>query len=287
MYRRLSALIATLCLAGCTSLFFHPQPSHVRTPAQIGLQYEDITLSAADGVRLHAWFLPAQTPPRGTILFLHGNAENISTHIGSVYWLPERGFNVLLLDYRGYGRSEGHPELRGMVADVEAAMNTLLTRSDVDASRIVVFGQSLGGAIALHYVAHSKHRKYIRALVIDSAFASYRGITREKMASLWFAWPFQWLPWLTVTGQYDPADAVARISPIPLLVIHGGRDTIVPATHAETLYARAREPKELWMVPAGGHIDAFRFEECRDRFVAYLADKLGERHERAADGCAN
>lgn len=277
MNRRFIALLSCLCLAGCTPLFFQPMRDHVRTPEQIGLAYEDVTLTAADGVTLHAWFLPARAPSHGTILFLHGNAENVSTHIGSVYWLPEKGFNVLLLDYRGYGQSQGVPTLNGVMRDVDSAVAALLARADVDPDRIVVFGQSLGGSVALHYVAHSEHHSHIRALIVESAFANYRAIVREKLASFWLTWLFQWLPWITVDGDHDPLAAAPRISPIPLLIIHGDRDAIVPVSHGQRLHTVAREPKELWIVPGGNHIDAFRFPEYRGRFVAYLKARLGGR----------
>lgn len=263
-------VLAAALLAGCTQLFFQPYRQHVRTPADIGLAYEDVRLKTADGVALHAWWLPAKGAARGTILFLHGNAENVSTHIGSVYWLPERGFNVLLLDYRGYGASEGTPSMAGAQADIEAAMRYLLDRPGIDRSRIVIFGQSLGGALASYYVAHSPHRAHIRALVVESAPASYRDIAREKAAGFWLTWPLQWPIAWSVSDDYSPVYTMARISPIPLLVIHGERDAIVPLHDGQRLYEAAQEPKELWIVPGGGHIGAFLRPEYRERFVAYL-----------------
>ncbi len=261
-------------LIGCSNAFFFPYRPHVQTPNQLGLAYEDIYFDANDGTRLHGWWLPAQGQAAGTILFLHGNAENISTHIMSVRWLPARQFNVFLLDYRGYGASGGEPTLEGMQDDVDSALRTLLTRTDVDPNRIVIFGQSLGGSIAIYNVAHSPYRQHIRAVVVESAFASYRQITREKLASFWLTWPFQWpLSW-TVSDDYNPSAAVAGISPIPLLIIHGDQDPIVPVNHAKRLFELAREPKQLWIVSGGGHIQAFQSQIYRDRFVDYLANVL-------------
>jgi fermentation-respiration switch protein FrsA (DUF1100 family) len=233
-----------------------------------------VSIVAPDGVRLHAWFLPAKGKAAGTILFLHGNAENISTHLASVHWLPARGFNVLLLDYRGYGRSEGTPTLPGVMADIESALGVLAARPDVDPQRIVVFGQSLGGSLAIYHVAHSAHRPRIRALVVESAFTGYRDIVSEKLASFWLTWPFQWLPSLTVDDEYSPAPVIAKIHPIPLLLIHGDRDVIVPSHHGERLYALAGEPKEFWLVPGAAHIETLRRPEYRDRFVDYLGRVL-------------
>ncbi len=268
--------LLSAALFGCSGVFFQPYRGHIQTPENLGLVYEDVQFQAGDGTPLHAWFLPAEGKVQGTILFLHGNAENISTHIMSVRWLPTRGFNVFLLDYRGYGASGGTASSSGVQDDMNAALRTLLARNDVDPDRMVVFGQSLGGAIAIYNVAHSPYRQHIRALVVESAFASYRGIAREKLAGFWLTWPLQWpLSW-TVSDEYSPSKAVAGVSPIPLLIIHGDRDIIVPLHHAQKLYDLAREPKQLWVVPGAGHIQTFQSQIYRDRFVAYLTEVLSE-----------
>jgi hypothetical protein len=266
--------LMSISLIGCSGVFFVPYRSHVQTPNQLGLTYEDVYFNADDGTRLHAWFLPAQGKATGTILFLHGNAENISTHIMSVRWLPARGFNVFLLDYRGYGASGGEASLSGVQRDVDAALHHLLMRKDVDADRLVVFGQSLGGAIAIYNVAHSPYREHIRALVVESAFASYQQIAREKLAGFWLTWPLQWPLSYTVSDAFSPAEAVALISPIPLLIIHGDYDPIVPLHHGKRLFELAQEPKQLWIVSGGGHIQAFQWQSYRDRFVDYLMEVL-------------
>ena len=268
--------LLSAALFGCSGVFFQPYRGHAQTPENLGLMYEDVQFQAGDGTPLHAWFLPAEGKAQGTILFLHGNAENISTHIMSVRWLPTRGFNVFLLDYRGYGASGGAASLSGVQDDMDAALRTVLARNDVNPDRVVVFGQSLGGAIAIHNVAHSPYRRHIRALVVESAFASYRQITHEKLADFWLTWPLQWpLSW-TVSDEYSPSKAVAGVNPIPLLIIHGDRDPIVPPLHGQRLYDLAREPKQLWVIPGGGHIQEFQSQIYRDRFVAYLTEVLSE-----------
>lgn len=278
MRRPLRAVVLVLLLAataGCAGMFFLPYRGHVLTPERIGLNYEDVYFESRDGVRLHAWFLPAQGAAQATVLHLHGNAENISTHIGSVYWMPARGFNVFLLDYRGYGLSLGSPSVEGALEDVDSAMRVLIARADVDRSRIVVFGQSLGGALAIHYVAHSPYRQYVRALIVESAFSSYREITREKLASFWLTWPLQYpLSW-TVSDDYSPLRAVGQISPIPLLILHGDKDPIVPLHHGQLLYEAAHEPKALWVVPGGGHTEGMRDDALRDRLAAYIRNAVG------------
>ena len=274
MRNSVAVVLPMLLLAGCTPFFFQPHRIQVLTPDQLGLAYQEVRFPTADGLELHGWFLPAKGDAAGTILHLHGNAENISTHVANVAWLPEQDFNVFLFDYRGYGASEGQPTLDGAQKDIDAAMKTLLERSDVKKDRIVYYGQSLGGALAVYNVAHSPFRDHIRALVIENTFSDYVEITREKLADHWITWPLQWLPSLTVDDRFSPLLAVKMISPIPLLIIQGDQDAIVPVHDARQLYDAALEPKQLWIVPGAGHIQAMRQDPERDRLVAYLREVL-------------
>jgi fermentation-respiration switch protein FrsA (DUF1100 family) len=271
---RLAVILLAVVPAGCTSLFFQPHRVQVHTPDQLGLTYQGVRFSADDGVELYGWFLPAKGGALGTILHLHGNAENISTHLAGVAWVPAGGFNLFVFDYRGYGASEGRPDLEGAQKDIDAAMRTLLARDDIDKNRIVMYGQSLGGALAVYNVAHSPFRDHIRALVIESAFSGYVEIAREKFADHWFTWPFQWLPWLTVDDRFSPLPEIKKVSPIPLLILHGDRDATVPPHHGRQLYDAALEPKQLWIVPGAGHIQAMRETAQRDRLVEYLRETL-------------
>jgi len=272
--RLLFPLILAVSLSSCTNVFFQPQQFQYLTPDQIGLAYEDVYFRSSDGVKLHGWLLPAKGKAQGTVLFLHGNAENITTHIANVYWLPAQHYNVFLPDYRGYGRSEGRPSLAGVQDDINSAMGYLLHRSDIDPERIVILAQSLGGASAIYNVAHSPHRAKIRALISESAFSDYSVITREKLASFWLTWPLQWPLSLTINNDYSPLPAVSKVSPIPLLIIHGEKDQIVPLSHGEALFAAAAQPKEMWIVPAGRHIDALRRKEYQTRLLEYLEQIL-------------
>ncbi|HYR35946.1 MAG TPA: alpha/beta hydrolase [Burkholderiales bacterium] len=284
--RRLAALILVLTLAACTPVFFQPSGSIYSTPGLYGIDYERAEFKAADGTALFAWFMPARGEARATVLYLHGNAENISAHFANVAWMPAAGFNVLALDYRGYGGSEGKPSLAGVQLDIDAAMRTLINRPDVDPDRIIVFGQSLGGALAIHYVAHSAYRDHILAVIADSAFADYRMVAKEKMAGFFITWPLQWLPGFTVDNDYSPRASVAALSPIPLLLMHGDRDSIVPAHHSQLLFEAAQEPKTFWSIPDSGHIQALRSAKVRQRLTEFLVQhslaRLPEAPKRAS-----
>lgn len=272
--RLLFSLLVVIQLSACTNVFFQPQRIQYLTPDKIGLKYEEVKFPSSDGLMLYGWFLPAQGKARGTVLFFHGNAENISTHIGNVYWLPAQHYNVFLPDYRGYGGSEGSPSLEGVQDDISSAMAYLLKRTDIETDRIVILAQSLGGASAIYNVAHSPYREKIKALITESAFSDYRTITREKLASFWLTWPLQWPLSFTIDNDYSPLPVVSKISPIPLLIIHGDKDNVVPLAHGQALFAAAAPPKEMWVVPGGGHIEAFRHKKYQERLLEYLGRVL-------------
>jgi fermentation-respiration switch protein FrsA (DUF1100 family) len=243
----------------------------LRTPAQFNLAYEDVFFDTADAVRLHGWWLPTQTEETlGTVIFLHGNAENISTHISSVIWLPAVGFNVFLFDYRGYGLSQGKPDFEGLHRDVEAALALMTQRADIS-SNLIVFGQSLGASLAITSLATSAYKDKIRALVIDSAFSGYRDIVQEKLASFWLTWPFQWPLSLGVSNTYHPLKDISRLSPIPVLIIHGTADQIIPVYHAQRLYAAAKQPKQIWLIPNGQHIQSMNHKDLRQRLLLFMS----------------
>jgi fermentation-respiration switch protein FrsA (DUF1100 family) len=267
----LPLLAASLAiLPACDSYFFYPQRSFVANPYLDRVVHEDLFFETPDGVRLHGWFLRPNGEPRGTVLFLHGNAENISTHVGAVLWLAVEGYQVFLIDYRGYGKSEGTPGMEGIHVDALAAIDRLFRTEGVDKDRIVVFGQSLGGAVAVYAVANSPHRNRIRALVIDSAFSGYRRIAREKIAEVVLLWPFQIPLSLLVTDRYSPSRWIGRIGPVPVLILHGEADKVVPVRHGERLYRLAKEPKQLWIAPGAGHIQALSDGNLRKRLLSYL-----------------
>lgn len=276
--RRLAAMLlvamAVLALNGCGRLFFLPEAGHRWDPGSAGITYEDVRFRAADGVSLHGWFLPADAP-RGTVVFLHGNAGNVSTHIGAVHWLPARGFNVFMPDYRGFGLSEGRPDLAGVHRDAVAALERVATLEGVDAQRIVVLGQSLGAAVAITTVAEHGAALNVRGLIADSAFSSYRRIAREKLAAFWLTWPLQVPLSLTVDDRFAPVEHIASVSPVPVLLIAGGDDDVVPMEHSRALYRAAASPAEFWRLPGSGHTRALARADVRDRLVDWLDRVLG------------
>ncbi|MGM0569934.1 alpha/beta hydrolase [Marinobacter sp.] len=245
----ISALAAvTIAQTGCSSLFFYPDNQVYITPDRLDLAYEDVWLDTPDGETLHGWWLPAEGEPRGDVYFLHGNAQNISSHVLNVAWLPEAGYNVFMPDYRGYGRSTGETDLEGALHDAEAGLRWLGERSGNSQRPLYLLGQSLGGALAIALASEWVPRQEnpgLTAVIADSSFAGFRAIAREKLAGFWLTWPFQApLSW-TVTDEYEGVDRIGDISPVPIMVIHSVRDGIIPIHHGLALYEAAKEPKQF------------------------------------------
>jgi len=261
------------CATGCTSLFFYPRKQLLDNCAAQKFSPEDVWFQASDGVNLHGWFFSGGTNAKGTILVLHGNAENLSTHVSGVLWLVQAGFNLFIFDYRGYGKSEGRAEIQGVHLDAEAALKTLLSLPRTG-GKVVILGQSLGGAIAVHTTANSPHKDRIAVLVIDSVFSGYRLIAREKLSQFYITWPLQYPLSFLVNDSYSPIRWIRKVSPAPLLIIHGGRDTVVPMHHGQILYDEALPPKKFWMSPVPGHVSSFADEGVREELVRYLTAEL-------------
>lgn len=275
---RRTALIVLIgvLLPGCTSVVFQPERGHRTNPAAHGIDYRDVRFEASDGVRLHAWYFPASSQARGTVVFAHGNAGNISSHAAGVIWLRERGYNVFAFDYRGYGLSEGTPTMVGVHRDMVAALRTADRTDELPRERLAVLGQSLGGAVATVATARLDDEAAPGALVVDSAPPGYRLIAREKLAESWLTWPLQVpLSWL-ITDDYAALDAAPRLPPIPKLFIGNEKDQTIPGHHAERLCAAAAEPADCWSIDAPGHIGTFAVPEIREQLVQWLDAALAE-----------
>ena len=262
------ALTAAAALTGCTHLFFQPSQNIFDDPATAGIKYEVVKFKSGDGTELTGMFFPPAGAPRGTIVHFHGNAQNMTAHFPYSAWLAGEGFNVFIFDYRGYGASGGKPALDGLVMDGEAALRQALKLPGAEPGKMVVFGQSLGGAIAVAAVAESGFKP--AAMVLEGTFYSYRGVGSAVLRRHWLSWPFSWLPWVAVSGGHSPSDYISRLT-CPKVFIHSETDGKVPFSQGRKLYDAAPVPKEFWTVP-DGHIEAFH--DYRDTYRPKLLEFL-------------
>ncbi|MCU7930139.1 MAG: alpha/beta hydrolase [Candidatus Thiodiazotropha sp. (ex Codakia rugifera)] len=212
------------------------------SPQQIGLGYESITLHTDDKVKLDGWFIPLENP-RATLLFFHGNAGNISHRLESLKLFHELGLAVLIIDYRGYGRSEGTPSEQGIYRDAESAWRYLTVTRNIPESDIILFGRSFGGAVAAYLAA--KHPSM--GIVLESTFTSVPDMAAEL---------YPWLParWL-VRYHYNTRERLADVNS-RVMIIHSRHDEIIPFVHGKVLFDTANEPKEF-LEMSGGHNEGF------------------------------
>lgn len=235
------------------SKFYYPSDETYLTPEEVRLAYEDVTFTTPDGERLHGWWLPAEGKPRGIVVHFHGNAANVTGHLALVDWLPRAGYDVLMFDYRGYGKSTGRVTRAGTIIDGHAALDYAFARPEARTLPVFVYGQSIGGAIAL-YVAQDYPQ--IRAIVAESTFGNYRKIAALHARKLVRANVLcDLVVWLGISSGYDPLDVLAKRPPSPLFVITAANDQICPAELGEEVYRVARGPKEYWCVPDAEHLE--------------------------------
>ncbi len=246
-------LIAACVLTGCTHLYFQPTKFVYDDPAASGIRYEAIKFKSGDGTDLTGMFFPSSGTALGTVVHFHGNGQNMTSHYPFSAWLAKEGFNVFIMDYRGYGASGGRAGLDGLVMDGKAALAEALKLPGAEPDKIVIFGQSLGGAIAVAAVGESGFKP--AAMVLEGSFYSYRGVGSAILRERWWTWPVSWLPWVAVSGRHSPSDYIAGIT-CPKFFIHSQNDRTVPMSQGKKLYNAAVPPKEFLSVPYG-HTDAF------------------------------
>jgi fermentation-respiration switch protein FrsA (DUF1100 family) len=221
---------------------FFPEAALVGTPAALSLPYEEVRFPADDGTMLHGWWVPGRRPE--TLLWFHGNAGNISHRIDHLRLLHDHvGINVLLFDYRQYGRSDGSVSEAGVYADARGARAYLLGRSDVAADRIIYFGSSLGSAVAIDLSVTQPPR----GLILETPFTSVRDMARQILPGPLSA---------VLPRSFDSLDKIRAVA-CPKLFLHGDHDEIVPYEQGRRLFAAAPPPKAFFTIRGAGHNDTY------------------------------
>ena len=257
-----------LCLLGGLVLLFEnrfiyfPSRGYDATPSGLGLAHEDVWLTAEDGVRIHGWYLPVPRA-RWVTLVSHGNAGNISHRLDRALLLQARlRSSVFLYDYRGYGASEGSPDEAGTYRDARAAYGYLVEEKQVKADELVLFGESLGSAVSLELALALP----AAALVLEAPFTSVRDMARTTIFAPLA--PF-------VRTRYESLDRISRLR-MPLLVVQGDRDEVVPPVQGRRLFDAAREPKRYFAIRGAGHNDTYLVGgEAYWRTIADFVETVG------------
>jgi fermentation-respiration switch protein FrsA (DUF1100 family) len=240
-------------------IYFPARPL-LATPAAAGLEFEDLQFRAADGTRLHGWLVPGGG--EASLLWFHGNAGNISHRVELLRELHDHlEATIFILEYRGYGDSEGTPSEEGLYLDAEAALKAMTSHAGIPAEQVVLFGQSLGAAVAVELAT----RQVPSGLVLESAFTSVRDMARHH---------YPWLPVASLLrNRFDSLSKIERAK-TPLLMIHGENDRITPLRMGEALFGAAREPKRFQLIQGADHNDVHLLG--RREYFAALRQFLSE-----------
>lgn len=220
-------------------LLYFPSREIRQTPADRDCEFVELSLPTEDGEILGGWWIPGRPPLMGHVLFCHGNGGNVGDRAGTAGLLVALGFDVLMFDYRGYGKSTGRPSEVGTYRDARAARAALLARADVDPTRIYYLGESLGGAVALHLAIQAPPR----GLILQSTFTSIREVARHH---------YPLIPARLVPDAYPSIRRIAALH-APLLLVHGDRDETVPLVLGHALFNAAPEPKRMHVFAGLGH----------------------------------
>ncbi len=253
-------LVAFLYMRQESMIFYPDMPGRqlTATPGDLGLMYEDVIFTTDDEIDLHGWFVAADEPV-GTLLFFHGNAGNISHRLESIFIFNSLRLNVFIIDYRGYGRSQGKISETGTYLDARAAWSHLTEDRGIDADSIIIFGRSLGSAIATWLASQYD----CAGLIIESGFSSVPSMAQR-------IYPFLPVKWLT-RFRYDTASNVRKVNS-PVLVIHSKTDRVIPYEEARLVFESARSDRRSFLEIQGDHNDGFLVS--RDSYVAGLQSFL-------------
>ncbi len=249
--RRIAVIVAAVYLGLSLYMFlfqarflYYPSRAVPFTPSVLNLAYEDVRVPVGEGADVHGWFVPAAAgEDRGAVLFCHGNAGTIADRLDTLEILHELGFAVMLFDYRGYGNSAGRPSERGTYDDARAAWRHLTEQRGFAPAKIVVFGRSLGGAVAARLAQETAPA----ALVVESSFSSVPDLAREL-------YPFLPVGWLC-RFRYSTAEYAAAAS-CPVVVVHSPGDELIPFTHGRRIFNAATAPKHFLQI-RGSHNEGF------------------------------
>ncbi|HBG61444.1 MAG: hypothetical protein A2Y03_01380 [Omnitrophica WOR_2 bacterium GWF2_38_59] len=227
---------------------FYPIKDVLVTPTSIGLSYENIYFKTRTGLVLNGWLVEGVPQSKAVMLFFHGNAGNIGDRLTKLKYFSQMGVNVFIIDYRGYGKSEGSPSEEGLYEDAAAAFDYIVSRKELDPEKIISYGVSLGGAVAVDLAANRK----VCGLIVDSSFSNAKDMAKKIL-------PF--IPGFIIKTKLD---SLAKIKGIkyPKLFLHSPQDEVVPFVLGRKLYKAASEPKEFVEL-SGGHNDNHIEDEAK------------------------
>jgi fermentation-respiration switch protein FrsA (DUF1100 family) len=253
-------LFAGLLVACERQLIYQPTlyPHGYWEPEAMGVSVEDVHFQAEDGIKLHGWYV--QSPEaKATLLWFHGNAGNITHRLQNIKMLEPLKLNIFIFDYRGYGKSEGQPNEKGIYLDSQAAYDFLTQEKKIAPEKLILFGRSLGGAFAVDVTAKNP----AAGLILESVFTTAKDMAKAIFPILPIGW--------AISSKLDIVSRVPQLE-LPKLFLHGDHDEVVPYKLGRQVFAAASEPKEFYEIKGAGHNDTIfaggtRYFATIDKFI--------------------
>jgi len=268
-----------LGLSGCTNLAFQPSRFSYSGLESMPGPSETFYITLKDRTKLGAWWVTPRShlKQKGCILHFHGNAQNRTAQVHNIAWLAEEGYALYAFDYRGYGDSEGKPEMNVLYRDHQEVLEDFIKRCETLGNKEknfnrIVFAQSLGGYLAIAPLFTWENRHQIDALVLEGTFSSLKSVGRNVLSRQWLTWPFQGLGYLLLSDRYASKDYLGLPRSFPVLVVHGNSDPVIDYKFGRQVYELLKSPKEWLEIPRGQHLDAWFIElgQYRSNLLRFL-----------------
>lgn len=261
---------------GCSNLLYYPTRSIYVDMNKLKPLPEEVSFELEKGQSIHGWYFQSQNNlPRSVVVFFHGNGQNRSAHFYSLYWLLKEGHDLAIFDYPGYGQTQGNPSPQNTVKTAMGAINYV--RRLKPGLPLIVYGHSLGGAIAMRAVWELRSDFLPKILVVDSSFLSYQNTARAIMSKSPWTWALQPFSAFLFSDEWAPAQRVSEMAGTKIIVIHSKKDEIIPFAMGKEIFEAASFPKEFWQKEAGGHNESFSDSEgaaLKVRLLKSLSESL-------------
>ncbi len=255
-----------ILLNGCQSIFFFPSNEIVWSPENAGYKFESHSIPVDDEQFFTLWEIKPEVTEKGVILYLHGNAENNSTHTQSVMWLVNEGYRIFALDYRGYGSSSGVANVTNAAEDIKNAVEYVDSKINKN-EKLILFAQSIGASVGIYALANHPLRDRFSLFIFDSGFTSYQGIAKEKLSEIGLFFPLNSIFSYLATDCCDPLLYINKYPAGKVIIVHNKFDPVVNFHHSEDLYRMSQKPNLFWQSESEGHGTFFSSKGHRERLL--------------------
>lgn len=264
----------SIFLSSCSHLFYQPTSFVYTEPEKGGYVYSDYFFELDEETKLHAWKVESKIKEKkGTVVFFHGNGQNLTAHFVQPAFLVESGYQIFIWDYPGYGKSSSAPSQKNVFeSGLKALEESYKWHQETNkGGKFIVWSQSLGGAVAIPVVAESKLEDKVDLLIVESSFPSYQDIAFDKLTISWLTYIVSPLSYVLVSDSYAADKYIERLKVKKALIVHSKDDSIVPYKFGKQIYDSYKGKKDLWTYHGKKHINIFPEKKARERLVKYLS----------------